>query len=342
MILLGIFLILELHAMSAFLGGQQFVENYLMIHFDSEAFFFVFLCLLAVVQVRGYKKFFRGLGAVIRLPKTGDAEIAAYFRRLTFDALLIGLVGMLIGGVANFFLIRCLDIVGSYIAFSLFAFSYSAWIAVMLFWPIANRFAADVQPIPSPRNGFPVGLTLVGLTAYFLARAIMVMLLISLLSSKDGTPTVQFEDLGFIATQALFSLNPVDLDGHAMAYLNPVTYWDCPCFVMVLLSLGAVRLAAGPLKNRLDWVPVSILVGVLWAIEGMICMLCDLDPELYVPGCMVSLLTAFYGFIAATLFAMSSLRQGRRFQNSDEALTETEEEARQILDSAVEKERHGR
>jgi hypothetical protein len=78
-----------------------------------------------------------------------------------------------------------------------------------------------------------------------------------------------------------------------------VFFWDFPSFAAVFGMLIACRLEMGKLQNRYDWIPICILIGILWSLLGMSLMLTDLDPETFLIGCMVSLITTLYAFIFA-------------------------------------------
>lgn len=307
MILLGILLVIELQLCCWILGRP--IEDFFFIHCDFPALVFVLAGVGAHIVILGRKKFLRGLSALIRLPKEADPEIAEYYGHLTWFTLLLGVVGMAFFAVDALCYIDLIDFVGSPVALSIFIFNYAGWLALALFWPISIRYAVGSESAFPSKLRFPVGTTLLGITAFFLTRALMAIVFVSmasflfhqLLPKGPGEAEI-------VVRLAAFSFNPADWSGNMLNYLSPQLYFDLPSFVLILLSLGGFRLAAGRLKNRFIWIPVSILLGVLWTLEGLVLMLTDLDPDKISSGYLVALLTAFYGFIAAVLFAIGSKR----------------------------------
>lgn len=307
MIALGILLIIELFAFSWMLCSY-FSENpfhYFALHWDFPAFLFVFLGILTHVLLFGKKKFLPGLRAVFRSPEKADKEIADYFWRLTVFTLLLGIIGMTINAVASLYLIPDPDVIGSFIALSIFTFSYSAWIAVMLFLPISLRFSCDqsakLVELPNAERRFPVGMTLLGILSFFLTRALMAILLLTMIRNWDkNLLPIPPGDALFVLKQTLFMLNPAD-PADDLNYWHPRVFWDMPSMLLILMSVWAFYLAAGKVRNRMIWIPVCILFGILWSLEGFVIMLSDLDPTKLSAGCLVALLTAFYGLLAAIL-----------------------------------------
>lgn len=304
MIALGLFLILNLFALNAILSKP---DHYLQVHFDGFSLIYVFCCILLHVALFGRKKFFRGLSALIRLPKQGDQEIADYFSRLSFFTLLIGVVSMTVSSVASVYLIRYPDIVGQFFAWSIFPFFYAGWISVMLFLPISLRYGVSTGIEPAEpkiqlnfQKRFPFGSTFLSIAAFFLTRGLMAILLITMMYNwSEHSQVLPTTEAVLVLEKTFFSLNPGDPDGNTLEYLNPTFFWDSPSMLVILLSVWAFYLAAGPVRNRMLWIPLCILFGVLWSLEGFTMMLSDLDPDKLAPGCMVTLLTTLYGFFAA-------------------------------------------
>lgn len=314
MILLAISLILLMFLLSAAICSAGL--DYLIVHWDLPSAMFVFLGVLFHILRWGRPYFTTGIKALIRLPKTGDPAVAEYFRYLTRWTLGVGVAGMIYGGAVSLLLMRQPFVIGSFLAVMLFTFSYAGWLAVMVFWPISARFSAGSEAVsPSKKfQHFPVAVSLLGLAAFFLNRACMAILLICLSTDLDSSQAFpQAEDIDLFLEQAVLKFNPGDFYGDLVNYLHPRIYWDTPSVLIVVVSLWAFRLAAGKLKNRMEWIPVSVLIGVLWSVEGLIIMLCDLDPDKYSSGCMVSLLTAFYGLVATLFFVIGSWRLVRIF-----------------------------
>lgn len=307
MIALGILLILELFAFS-WIVCSYFSENpfhYFAIHWDFYSFLFVLLGILTHVFLFGKKKFRPGLRAVFRSPEKPDREIADYFWSLTFFMLLWGIIGMTMNAVASLYLIPDPDVIGAFFAMSILTFSYSAWIAVMLFLPISLRFSngqnTKAVELPNAERRFPVGITLLGIASYFLTRALMAILLLTMMRNWDkNLLPIPSDDALFVLKQAFLTLNPADPVAD-LTYWQPQMFWDMPSLLLILMSVWAFHLAAGKIQNRMVWIPVCILFGILWSLEGFTMMLSDLDPTKISSGCLVALLTAFYGLLAAVL-----------------------------------------
>ena len=304
MIFLGCFLIFELFVALALIGGQMHAENYFPVRFDVPSAVVVFGGVLLHVLIFGRKQFRIGLSALRRLPQSGDTEVAAYFRRLTTFTLLVGLVGMAFAMSVGIPLVRNPDNIGVPIAASLLTFAYAAWLAVMLFWPIAVRFSTEPAAVPGTPHRFWVPLVLIGLAACVLVRGLMAMVMLSLTTWQDNLVTLQPGDIALLVQWTAFSSNPTGVHFDWLSQL----LWDVPSFLLILLSLGAFRLAAGKLKNRFEWIPVCILFGVLWTMDDLVSILTDVDPDLYPIGYSVALLAALYGLIAAAFFAVGGVR----------------------------------
>ena len=312
MFLLGLSLAVLLVVASIALGGP----DKLRVFWDFPSMSWVLLGILFHIFTWGRLYFLPGLKVIFRRPKTGDPAIADYFRRLTVWTIGVGVVGMVFGIVWGMIWVKQPEIVGQPVAVTVLTFFYAACLAMMVFAPISVRFSIDETEAGIKHHRFPLMLTLFGLAAYFLTRATMVMVLVSMMSFDEarelGVPnealSVDAEDVGFVFRKAVFSLNPADFYGSISHYLYPQMYWDFPSLLLVGGCLLAFRLSAGRPKNRFDWIPVSIIYGIIGSITGMVLMLSDLDPDKYSIGCLVALLTAFYGMIAAVFFAIGSWR----------------------------------
>lgn len=312
MFLLAWLLIFELHLACALMGGQMYFERYFMIHWDLLPLSFILVGIAAHVLIFGRKQFLPGLKAILKRPRQPNPEIAAYFHQLTWFTILLGTSGMAFFALETFADIREIDHVGAFMAASVLVFVHAGNLALLVFWPIAVRFETGADKSETGnRLPFPVGLTVMGIVSFFLTRAVMAMLFVSMVLFRPSlAPLVPIQDgeANLVLKLTTLSINPADWQGDIFQYWHPQIYYDTPSLMLILLSLGAFRLAAGPLKNRKDWIPISILFGVLWSLEGFICMLSDLDPDKLSSGTMVALLTALYGFIAAIFFLIGSRR----------------------------------
>ncbi len=309
MILLGFCLFLFF-----FVFCTLYIDCPLWAYYDPPSSAFVFLGVLLHVLICGRKHFLPGLRAVILPPKSGDAGIAGYFRRLAEWTLLLGLFGMLIGVIGSYSYCSP-DVIGTSIAFSVLSFFYATGLTLMLFWPISLRYSAaleDDTPPSSKRYYFPLRLAFLGLGAYFMTRALMVSIFVALSTLKPDAG-VTFPDfssfpLREILQKTFFSLNPTDYYGTVFDYLDLTMYWDLPTLLSILVSLAAFRLAAGRQRNRMNWIPVNVLYGVFWSVYGFIIICGNLDPDKYAMGCMVALLSALYGLVGAVFVVIGSRR----------------------------------
>ena len=117
-------------------------------------------------------------------------------------------------------------------------------------------------------------------------------------------------------------------------------YWDFPGIMLIVGSLLLFWMASGRLRK---WVmaPVAVLFGLFWSVQCFIFMLSDLDPEKIGAGFAVTMLTTLYAFIAAIGFLIADTVSENRSGGVPSSLDDSEktEQAKEIIDRAVEKER---
>jgi len=76
---------------------------------------------------------------------------------------------------------------------------------------------------------------------------------------------------------------------------------------------------------------------------GFVFMLGGIDPETFAPGFTVAMLTTLYAFIAAAGFLIADMRHSgdcARVPVTSTTLSESMEQAKEIIDRVVEAERH--
>jgi hypothetical protein len=285
--------------------------QYLGAYLDIPSFLFVLLGVLLHVFLWGKPYFVTGMKAVANRPQNSHPKIAAYFQQLAIWTLGVGVVGMILSTILGIFLMHDPDKIGIAFGFSLLSFFYAGWLAVMVFQPISVRFSGDSELAPETSTRrwftilrFPIFATLFVLVAFFLTRAVMALGIITM-TTNDMSTLVLSRDLPLLGELTFFSINPANMRENFIDYLrNPVIFWDTPSLLFVFGSIGAFRLAAGKLRNRFDWIPVCILFGVLWSIGGLVIIFRGFNPEIYVLGCFVALLSVFYGLIAALVITV--------------------------------------
>ena len=263
------------------------------------------------ISVFGPFQFLKGLKTFFLLPQPGAADpaVGKYYRQLTGFTLGLGTVAMFLGLLVSIGPYRNPDIIGIALAFGLLAFVYATGIALTVFWPISLRHLPDSVDV----RKFPIGFTAAGFASYFITRAFMITLLVSIIilspRANDTVEPLRMEHVLLIVQQTFFAINPADTGEMGdFYYFTPSFYFDLPSLLFILGCVGGFRVAAGRIHNRWTWTPVCILYGVWGVILGMTIMLGNMDPKTYSLGCAVCLLSAFYGILGAIFFAIGSWR----------------------------------
>ena len=263
------------------------------------------------VAVFGPFQFLKGLKTFFLLPQPGAADpaVGKYYRQLTGFTLGLGTVAMFLGLLVSIGPYRSSEIIGVALAFGLLTFVYATGIALTVFWPISLRHLPDSVDV----RKFPIGFTAAGFASYFITRAFMITLLVSIMTlsprADDTMEPLRMEHVLLIVQQTFFAINPADTgEMGEFHYFSPIALWNVPSLLFLLGCVGGFRVAAGRIHNRWTWTPVCILYGVWGVVLGMVIMLGNMDPDTYSIGCAVTLLTAFYGMLAAIFFAIGSWR----------------------------------
>ena len=123
--------------------------------------------------------FLKGLKTFFLLPQPGAADpaVGKYYRQLTGFTLGLGLVVMFLGLLVSIGPYRNPDIIGIALATSLLTFTYATGIALTVLWPISLRHLPDSVDV----RKFPIGFTTAGFASYFITRAFMITLLVSIM-----------------------------------------------------------------------------------------------------------------------------------------------------------------
>jgi hypothetical protein len=148
-------------------------------------------------------------------------------------------------------------------------FFYSGWISLLFFVPIASRFSDG--GFGGKLQRALAGPALVG-----------ICLLSPILVAASGL---------------WLGVRPVDLLPQFLFVIAAL--YDMPSLVLILVTITACRLGMGKLQDRYDWVPISILIGVLWTLHGIVIMLSNVDAATFGAGYQVALLATLYGCMGA-------------------------------------------
>ena len=348
MISLGFLIFAILFVLSIILGGLDKLPVFL----DMPSLLLVSLGIAGYVLLFGRKEFVRGMQVffAFSFPQDDDAMKAGrFFLRLAEFTLDWGLLLIVVG-----FIMIMMDLdpntVGYGMAVSLLSFLYAMILSLFVFLPIGLR----LSPPNLPMSGlwrFSLRHWLIAFVGFFLIRCLIVVIFI-ILQAPDRAGPITTQEFGNIMSHAAFAFNPADPQGHVLPsiadYSMPIYFLnmfrcfiDMPCLVLVVGGWWAFRLASGK-RRKMIAAPVVILIGLHGTILGCVLMLSDIDPELLGCGFLVSMLTTLYGFIGAACFLISDMMSPwtalRSVPGSLDG-SEDVEQAKQIIDNVVEKER---
>lgn len=284
-------------------------------HFEFFAFTYILTGISGRILLSGPLKFLRGLKAILFSPKEEDREISEFYRKLANFTLVWGSLGFLTGVIISTIGIRHLDQIGYGLAFGIFSFFYASCIVFCLFWPIRFRYEPKYPLIGPELSGhFPVAESLLGFSGYALLRLLMSLVLIAMCNYQQYSEEyIRPDELSLAFLIAIIPISPTDFISEIGDYSKIGIYINLPSFLSILAGLGIFRLSAGRIRNRLDWIPVSILLGVIFSIYGFIIMFSNLDPSKYGSGVFVSFLSSLYGLIFAILFFIGNKRVATLF-----------------------------
>jgi len=150
-------------------------------------------------------------------------------------------------------------------------FGYSSWLSLLVFVPIAFQFS----------GGDGGG---------------------KLLRCLTGPAVVGIGLLSVVFTGMCVNwvgVRPIEVLQQPICCPSIFLLYDVPSFVVVLATITALRLGMGRLQNRYNWIPICIIIGVLWTFQGVTMILSDLNPETFYVGFQVSLITTVYACICA-------------------------------------------
>jgi hypothetical protein len=274
-LLIALFLLVLSYATAAYTAGGRTQDQAFV---DVPALLCLLLPLLGYVLVCGYKPLWTGLSAILRRPAQSQTDVANYFRNLTICILAFGIVVPMTLSCLCLYPLGDLEIRKQMLPTAMLLFFYSGWLALLVSVPIASRFSGGDLGF-SLRRFLPVA-ALLGCCFLF--------------PVFTGTCLLW---LNVLPMDMLRQINDCVDTANLLHFL--VFFCDFPSFSAVLGMLIACRLAMGKLQNRYDWIPICVLIGVLWSLLGISVMLTDLKPEMFLIGCMVSAITTLYAFIFA-------------------------------------------
>ena len=349
MIFLGFLIFAILFVLSVMLCGL----DKLIVFWDFPSFMLVSLGIAGYSLHCGRKEFVRGMKVFFAFSFPQDDEAAVtgrFFLRLAEFTLSWGLLIMFFGVVM---IMSDLDPdhVGGGMAVSLLSFLYATILSLFVFLPIGLRLSPPTLPM-SGLWRFSIRHWLIAFIGFFLVRCLIVAMLICVQEpGRTGPMTTQ--EFGTVVSQAAFMFNPADPQGLVLPSLGGghgmvgyflgtfFCFFDLPCLVPVVGGWWAFRLASGK-RRKMIAAPVVILIGITGTLLGFVLMLCDLDPDTVACGFLVSMITTLYGFIGAAGFLISDMRSpGTALRSVPGSLDDSEdvEQAKQIIDNVVEKER---
>jgi len=298
-----------------------------------------YFCLFGRKEFRwGVKTFF----AFSFPPDDHSPESGRFFLKLARFTLTWGLLGMVLGIILVMSNLDP-DKMGPGVAICLLTFLYASGLALFVFLPIGLRLSPPTAELPTFFR-FSAYHLILGLVGFFLVRWLVVLLVFAITLPPDArTGPISFGELGTVAQQAAFVLNPADPAGDCSPFplgLRTIyLLWDVPGIILMVGSWWLFRMASG---KRRRWIgaPVIVLIGLFWSIQCLVLMLTNLDPDTFGAGFAVTMLTTFYGFLAAIGFLIADMVSGKKGGvPSSPVHSEEIEQARQIIDRVVENER---
>lgn len=247
----------------------------------------------------GRKHLAVGFRSLLRQSNVSRPETAEYFRALSRFMFLLACLCFFGGCVLGIVSGTNPQQRGSGPHLGMLCMIYTIALYLFVLWPIVNRCETKS---PAHGNGetkisFPVQLTLYGILSFFLLRFLLASTYLQFLSrnpNASGMVDSYFDWSSALVWLTLFSFNPAELESYPFAL---VSYFDVPSLVVVLATMGFLRMMAGPLKNRYEAVPVCLLQGIFWTFLGLLIMFSDLNEKTFSSGAQISMLTSLYGII---------------------------------------------
>jgi len=280
MILLGSLIVLFFLVVPLFaIGGW---ENFVIL-FDLYAFLCVLIFTAGYILVCGTKRFFAGLPAILRRPSESRTDVADYYRGLAGFTLAYGtgLAFFLAAFSADSSMFDNLELRKQMLTTAICLLLYPGWLSLLFFLPIAFRFSHGTMWSECGLGRFLSIFTLLGFC-------------------------VPFPVLLFLVFQGMcvnwLGISSIELIQTIAENFRIFDLMDVLGFVCVFVTITALRLGMGRLQNRFVWIPICIIVGVLWSLYGVSFTLpasVDSEPFALYLSCMFTLCPTLYGFICA-------------------------------------------
>jgi hypothetical protein len=224
------------------------------------------------ILVCGYKQFLAGLPAILHRPAQSQPDIADYYRQLANYTLACGASLAITLSIVSLSLAGDQALCQQILMTAISMFCYSSWLSLLFFLPIAFQFSDDDWK--DKLWYFLVGPAVVGL-----------LLLPGVFAGMC---------INWVGVSPLEVLqNNADYNN----YFNILLWYDVASFILILATITALRLGMGKLQNRYIWIPICVIVGTLWTLQGITMMLADLHLEIFYIGFLVALITTLYSFI---------------------------------------------
>ena len=269
MILLAALIVILLLVAMSTIGGM---EN-IVVLYDLPALLCVLFLTMAGIVICGYRQFLAGLLAILRRPTPSQPDVANCYRKLAAYTLACGAVLAITLSVVSLYPIGDLGLRKQMLTTAISVFLYSGWLALLLFVPIAFQFSDGDWRDKWWR--------------FLSAPAVAGVCLLPVVFTGACVNWLQVDPVQLLQNHTDYSI---------------LWHWhmrDPINIALVLATITALRLGMGRLQNRYNWIPICILVGILWSLLGMMLALANFDPGFFLFGCLLALLHTLYGCICA-------------------------------------------
>lgn len=265
MILLGFLIVLVFLFLAYTANGMANIG----VAFDLPAFCCVLILTAGYILVCGTKRFLAGLPAILRRPAESRTDVADYYWRLATYTLACGAALAITLSCLSVYPLGDQELCKQMLVTAIFLFCYSSWLSLLFFVPIVSHFSEGDASSKLMRS--LAGPAVVG---------------VCLLS-----PVFTGMCINWVGVQ------PIEVLRQNFWCFDVWFFWDFASFIVMLATITAFRLGMGRLPNRFVWIPICIIVGVQWSLQGMTIIFADWNPQTFYTGFQVALLTTLYGFI---------------------------------------------
>jgi len=237
MILLAASIVILLLVAISTIGGM---EN-IVVLYDLPALLCVLMVTVGCIVIFGYRQFLAGLPAILRRPTPSRTEVANCYRKLAEYTLACGAVLAITLSVVSLYPIGNLGLREQMLITAISVFLYSGWLALFLFVPIAFQFSDGDWRDKWWR--------------FLSAPAVVGVCLLPVVFTGACVHWLQVDPVQLLQNHTDYSIL-----WHVRDPIN---------IALVLATITALRLGMGRLQNRYNWIPICILVGVLWSLLKM-------------------------------------------------------------------------